>query len=380
MYTVTLSVRSLFFVLALAGLALLPATASPEATYTVNTQDDYLPWLFPDPKISLRSALNRANSNPGTDEIILPAGTYTLTRTGSGDDTNSTGDLDILDSVTIIGAGPDKTIIDGQDLNDRVVHLPHDGHSQRFNVLISNLTIQNGKLTATDAYDGGGGIYNRQILTLNNVVVRNNSVAGAGGGGIQSDHELTLKNVVVRGNRVEEVGDVNSRVGGGIHNMGSLVVTDTLVSGNRADRGGGLFNAGLVSATIERSLFTENQAVSGSALLAYGTLELVNTTIHGNNFTLAGGVRCALLVHDTATVSFCTITDNLTNDAFESSGLCTSSTAQLTLRGNILAGNKRIGTPTNNNCTFFTPPTQRHLQPRRRQHLRLFDGHQPDQH
>ena len=91
---------------------------------------------------------------------------------------------------------------------------------------MSNLTIQNGKLTATDADVGGGGICNRQTLTLNNVVVRNNSVAGAGGGGIQSDHELTLKNVVVRGNRVEEVGDVNYRVGGGIHNMGSLVVTD----------------------------------------------------------------------------------------------------------------------------------------------------------
>ena len=45
MFTATLSVRSLLFSLALAGLALLPATASPADPYTVNTQDDYLPFL-----------------------------------------------------------------------------------------------------------------------------------------------------------------------------------------------------------------------------------------------------------------------------------------------------------------------------------------------
>ena len=117
MFTATLSVRSLLFSLALAGLALLPATASPADPYTVNTQDDYLPFLPSDPKISLRSALNSANSNPGPDEIILPAGIYTLTITGSGDDTNSAGDLDIRDSVTITGAGPDKTIIDGNAID-----------------------------------------------------------------------------------------------------------------------------------------------------------------------------------------------------------------------------------------------------------------------
>lgn len=355
MYTVTLSVRSLLFALGLVGLVLMAATTSPAKSYTVTqTTDSNFP--NPDPTIlSLRLALASANSHDGLDLIVIPEGTYTLTIPGSGDDTNITGDLDILDSVIIQGAGPDKTIIDGNDL-DRVFDIPKS--SESIYVFMSNLTIQNGKLTNVTGgldFEGGGGINNQHNLYLSNVVVRNNTVEGAGGGGIENKQDLTLNKVVLRENIV--TGETSSCNGGGILNIGSLVGTEALFSGNRAHRGGGLFNAGLVTATIERCLFTKNQASSGSALVAYGTLELVNTTIHGNNFTLAGGGRCALNVQDTATVSFCSITDNLTTDTVQSSGLCTSSTSQLTLRGTVLAGNKRIGTPTNNNCTFVTPPT-----------------------
>lgn len=164
MFTATLSVRSLLFSLALAGLALLPATASPADPYTVNTQDDYLPFLPSDPKISLRSALNSANSNPGPDEIILPAGIYTLTITGSGDDTNSAGDLDIRDSVTITGAGPDKTIIDGNAI-DRVFDILFSFKLEGISVVLKNLTIQNGRVTPTVSLPGGAGIQNRENLS-----------------------------------------------------------------------------------------------------------------------------------------------------------------------------------------------------------------------
>ena len=355
MHTATLPVRSLLFALALVCLALLGVESRAE-TYTVTeTADSH--WPNPDPTIlSLRMALSKANQHPGLDLVVIPKGTYTLTIPGSGDDNNLSGDLDIRDSVIIQGAGPDKTIIDGNAL-DRVFDLPYDGYNpSEITVFMSNLTIQNGKLTQVmgGLVEGGGGINNQHKLYLSNVVVRNNTVEGAGGGGIENKQDLTLYKVVLRENIV--TGETSNCVGGGIVNIGSLVVTDTTVSGNRADRGGGLFNAGLVTATIKRSLFTDNQARAGSALLAYGTLELVNSTIHGNNFTLAGGGECALAVVETATVSFCTITDNLTTETGRSSGLCVSSTAQLTLHGTILAGNKRFGTPTKKNCTFFTPP------------------------
>ena len=271
MFTATLSVRSLFFALGLVGSGLLAVTAlRAEVTYTVTETADSN-WPNPDPTIlHLRVALSKANQQTGPDKILIPEGNYTLTLSGSGDNTNLIGDLDILDSVTITGAGPDKTIIDGGAI-DRVIDIPIN--SENISVVLNNLTIQNGKLTATNSYLGGGGICTRHTLTLNNVVVRNNSVAGAGGGGIQSDHELTLKNVVVRANRIDEVGDENRRTGGGILNNGSMVMTDSTVAENRGRRGGGIYSH---NALIERSLFTGNWGWSGGAIMSDGDQQLVN--------------------------------------------------------------------------------------------------------
>jgi hypothetical protein len=49
---------------------------------------------------TLRAAVIAANANPGADTIMVPAGTYVLT---------IAGDLNITDSVTIVGAGADTT-------------------------------------------------------------------------------------------------------------------------------------------------------------------------------------------------------------------------------------------------------------------------------
>ncbi len=109
---------------------------------------------------------------------------------------------------------------------------------------------------------------------------------------------------------------------------------------------------------------------------------LENTTIHFNGFDAFDGGRCALAVSGpgTAVVNFCTITDNLTFDTIQSSGLCTMvdtvNTASLTLRKvRFLQEDKLVGsTDVLPGSRFYG---QRNLQPRRRQHLRLFPGHQP---
>lgn len=353
MYTVTLSVRFLLFPLALVALVLLAATTSRAAVYTVTqTTDSNFP--NPDPTIlSLRGAVDKANQHPGLDLIIIPEGTYSLTIPGSGDDTNLSGDLDILDPVIIQGAGPDKTIIDGGAI-DRVLHIPLS--SSDISVLLVNLTIQNGKVTSTTGILGGGGILNRKKLSLSNVVVRNNVAEGVQGAGINNEQELTLSKVMVRDNTVVVTGEQSQCVGGGIRNGGSLAVAESTFSGNRADRGGGLFNAGLATATIERSLFTQNRAKIGSGIGAYGILNLTNTTIHANEYDGIEGGRCALQLYETGMVSFCTITDNHSSSE-EGVGLCTSSPSSLTLRSTILSGNKKPGTITSGNCTFYTPPT-----------------------
>ena len=352
MFTTLRPVRSLLFPLTLAGLVLLAATVSQAEVYPVNTTEDR--HAFPgSTTISLRSALDSANNRVGLDLIVLPEGTYTLTIAGRGEDENWSGDLDILDPVIIQGAGPDKTIIDGNAI-DRVFDVgPVTGKD--VSAILVNLTIQNGRVTDVEAPTGGGGINNRQTLSLSNVVVKNNTVEGVGGGGINNEHDLTLNKVVVRDNTVVVTGEQDHCVGGGIQNGGTLVITDTTISGNRADRGGGLFNGGLGSATIDRSLFTENRARAGSGIGAYGILNLVNTTIHANSSDGIDG-SCALTVDGTATVSFCTITDNHSNR--EDLGcLCTSYSGSLTLLSTILSGNKTPGTTSSKNCTFHFPPT-----------------------
>src|SRR5260370_24286462 len=61
---------------------------------------------------TLRAAIQEANALDGADTIVLQGLPYMLTRPGL-DDTALNGDLDILDSVTITGAGPASTVIDG---------------------------------------------------------------------------------------------------------------------------------------------------------------------------------------------------------------------------------------------------------------------------
>src|SRR5207253_3742428 len=89
---------------------------------------------------SLRAAIKFANLHPGRDTITLAAGTYALSRAGRDEENGDTGDLDILDDLTIQGAGAGKTIIDAKGL-DRVfdatspIHLAFNNPSPLMPVL-----------------------------------------------------------------------------------------------------------------------------------------------------------------------------------------------------------------------------------------------------
>src|SRR6266545_523497 len=48
-----------------------------------------------DGKLSLREAITLANSRPGPDTIVLPAGTFKMQLAGAGENGNLTGDFDI---------------------------------------------------------------------------------------------------------------------------------------------------------------------------------------------------------------------------------------------------------------------------------------------
>jgi CSLREA domain-containing protein len=98
-------------VMALMFFAVVPAQAK---TLTVNSTTDAVAAnpaggvceTAPGNGIcTLRAAIQVANALPGPDTIILPAGTYTLTIPGQGEDAAAAGDLDITDDITITGGG-----------------------------------------------------------------------------------------------------------------------------------------------------------------------------------------------------------------------------------------------------------------------------------
>ncbi|MGH2662886.1 MAG: CSLREA domain-containing protein [Actinomycetota bacterium] len=158
----------------------VPVQSALAATITVTTTADE---FGAGAGCSLREAIQSANtdaayggctSGAGADRLELPAGTHTLTITGS-ENANTSGDLDILEDLTILGAGVPTTIVDGNDI-DRVFDVDPD--ETGVTAEMSDLTIRNGNDPATGC---GGGIWNHGALTIVRGVITGNQ-AGCGGG------------------------------------------------------------------------------------------------------------------------------------------------------------------------------------------------------
>lgn len=109
---------------------------------------------------TLRSAITAANSNAGST-INIPAGTYTLTLSGSaGERLNAVGDLNPTASMTISGAGPGTnaataTIIQaGTTASNGIdgvfrIQPAANGVGSGLEVTVKNLTVRHGKPLAT---------------------------------------------------------------------------------------------------------------------------------------------------------------------------------------------------------------------------------------
>lgn len=264
-------IHRLGLALALA-LALAGALAARAATKTfeVNTTNDTSDGVCAPIDCSLRDAIIEANASPGADTITLPAGTYKLVLAGPDENQSATGDLDILESVTINGAGAGQTIIQGDTgWADRILQVVVPGAV----VAIKDVTIEAGKSGAAR----GGGVYNQGTLTLVNSVVRGNTTA-ADGGGLASDGALTLVDSTVSGNTA-------GGSGGGIDSQGALTLANSTLSGNTASAGGGLANGG--TTTLNGVTVSRNSASGGSGggLLnpAGKSISLRNSLVAGNS-------------------------------------------------------------------------------------------------
>src|SRR3990172_691918 len=89
--------------------------------------------------IASSSSPGECEAGSGDDTIIVPAGTYTLTRSDNGkEDSSSTGDLDITGNVVISPTGT-VTITAPSGFTDRIFHVLSG------NVTISGVIISGGK-------------------------------------------------------------------------------------------------------------------------------------------------------------------------------------------------------------------------------------------
>ena len=289
---------------------------------------------------TLRAAIQEANVYPGADTIKIPAGFYQLTQLAH--DGTITGGLIITASVTILGAGPNSTIIDGNStaLHARVFNITGT-------VTISGVAIQNGF-----SPNLAGGVLNNGPLTIINSAILSNTANGINdwGGGIATFGNLTVTNSLIRGNTT---GSQNA-YGGGIMNggLGAVVVIDSTISGNRTyastnpyspGYGGGLYGAHL---TVINSTISGNTAAAGGGIYTQGAL-IINSTISGNDSNGDGGGLYAAA--GTTSLFNGTVADNLANADDTGSaiggGVYNQSGSTFNFRNSLIALNGKVVVP-----------------------------------
>ncbi len=225
---------------------------------------------------TLRAAVQEANACPGDQEIVLPAGTYTLTLAGAGEGAAATGDLDIYGDVTLTGAGAGSTVIDGGGL-DRVAEL-------RGAVTLQDLRIRNG---GNVRYGGGISVTGSGTATVSRCVVENNGATDGGGGLVVGEGGvLTVVDTAVSGN--------SARYGAGIHNyVGEVTLERSTVSGNTAtQQGGGINNQGGTLTVVNGTISGNQGGLTGGGLMNYAgaTATLTHVTVAGNAASVGAGI------------------------------------------------------------------------------------------
>ena len=135
-------------------------------------------------------------------------------------------------------------------------------------VSITDVTVRHG------AASRGGGIHNRGILVLRDVVVRA-STASEDGGGIYNQAGAILR---LRGSSVIS-GNTAAEWGGGIRDLGTLVVTgSSTIRGNSADIAGG----GVAISWMGTMVMKGSSSITGNAAVGAGVFTAVGGGVSTN--------------------------------------------------------------------------------------------------
>lgn len=205
---------------------------------------------------SLRAAVMEANATPTASTITIPDfGEFiVLTIAGIDEDAAATGDLDILETLTITGENAESTRIDADGI-DRVFDVISG------DVTMTGVTITGGNIDG-DNCGGGVNVHETATLDLSDATVIGNHAGEAGGGLSTMGGDLTVDNVdfiqnSTGGDAVGEDGD-----GGAIFSEGANVtVTGGSASNNSSVEGGAFWAGGAdVTFTVDSVRVTGNTA------------------------------------------------------------------------------------------------------------------------
>ena len=344
------------------GRGIVGGTAKEAAprTITVTTTDDTRYCGTP---CSLRGAISLAD--PG-DEIIIPAGVYTLALHSDLSGYAFWSALAIDKNLTLTGEGSGDTVIQVNnrpkpcEFDDclRAVFITGDAH-----VVISGVTIRHGTMYAGG---GGAGIFNAGTLSLTDTAVRDNY-----GGGIWNAGTLTLTNSTIRGNLRLPGCTRNASVGYcgfGISNRGTSILVNSTVSYNTVV---GIVNPGVLFVTrssigentetgivnlaessiaivmdsvitanstnvsVERGIYSSDQA--GGGIRNQGRLIITNGTISDNSAVVGGGIHN----DGTGTVTMTSSTVSNNTAVFGGGGI--NNYGRMTLTNTTVSGNRAAG-------------------------------------
>ncbi|MCA8998561.1 MAG: VCBS repeat-containing protein [Planctomycetaceae bacterium] len=220
--------------------------------------------------LSLREAINLANSNPGLDSVTFRSATNNVPFV------LSLGELLVSDLTLIQGNGAGQTVIDG------------DNHSRVFHIQGANADVSIDSLTISGGFaNEGGGILNEATLRLRSVDVRWNT-ANTGGVGAGISHRgqfLGIERSSIRANRLVY------GFGGGAYLAGPTIILNSTFSRNVAIeiylglRTGAIYNRS--SLTMRNTTIADNDggvytANSGAAQTTIYNSILVNNPVRTN--------------------------------------------------------------------------------------------------
>ena len=257
------------------GTVLVYSQTQPEKVFTVNSTSDLSDSTFLGDGsanaggglVTLRSAIEESNNLFGESKIVLPAGTYMLSKNGMGTDD---GDLDIIDDLIIEGAGAGLTIIDASNLSgERVFDV--------FEKLdLTGVTVTGANTTGGANGISGGAIWVRNTGTLNlhESALTGNTAAGVGGA-IYNAGTLKVTDSVITGNH-------SSGHGGGIRDVANATLHNTVVANNSSGNGSGPDLRGSFSSN-GTNLLTSTTGSSGLADDYVGSVDYVVTEVADHN-------------------------------------------------------------------------------------------------